>query len=176
MKRSLTIIAAGFISSSAIGHGLSSDAPTPSFCLIGAELGLPAGKYTVNDIPGCSSPPRPVTPTVNAAGLQNTLAFYALGDFGNPNQLDRITLMLNVNVRSEAKAAYPLLQRAALQAAARLLGDNFVPKGIEAAVLSGGTHRWKVKTWEVEVKRTDWRPNSNGHQVTVRFTPLNPKP
>lgn len=173
MRRLFTSFVVGFSAFGAIAQGLSSSAPARSFCPIGSEVELPTGAYTVNDMPGCSSPPKPVTPTAGIGGLRNTLAFYVLGDFDKPERLDRITLMLNVNTPSEAKTAYPHLQHAASEVAARLLGNNAVPADLEAAVISGGTRRWRVKTWTVEVKRTDWRPNSNGHQVTVRFTPTN---
>ncbi|XAH23772.1 hypothetical protein AAFF27_00880 [Xylophilus sp. GW821-FHT01B05] len=175
MRRLFTFAVAHLTACSAIAQGLSSSAPGRSFCPLGAEIGLPTGVYSVNDIPGCSSPPKPVTPTANTVGLRNTLAFYALGNFDKPERLDDITLMLNVNTPSEAKTAYPHLQHAASELAAKLLGKNAVPADLETAVTNGGTRRWRVKTWAIEVKRTDWRPNSNGHQVTVRFKPAGAK-
>jgi hypothetical protein len=150
-------------------QGLAPTLHPERFCFLGAKMGLPTGAFSKADMPGCSSPPKSVSPGLGRTGLANTLAFYSFSDFDKVERLQYLSLILNVNNPGEVKEAYGALLPAAKSLSSAVLGE--VPVDLEKAVLAGQNKTWKMKGWRVELKRKDFAPASNGHQVTYRLYP-----
>jgi len=154
-----------------MGNGLTSNLHPEKFCSLGAKIGMPTGVFDKGDFPGCSSQPKAVTPTPGRNRLNNTLAFYSLSQPGQIHKLEYLSLMLNVNNPQEASGAYVALLPAANRLATEVLGH--IPKGLEQAILAGQSKRWKSADWLMELKRKEWAPASEGHQLTLRLYPAN---
>lgn len=152
-----------------IAQGMAPTLHPESFCSLGAKMGMPTGSFSKVDMPGCSSQPKPVTSNPGRVGLKNTLAFYSFSQHDKVQQLDYLSLMLNVNNAQEAKDAYAALLPAATTLSTEVLGE--IPKGLERAIMSGQSRTWKEKRWRVELKRKEFSPASNGHQLTYRLYP-----
>lgn len=154
----------------AIAQGMAPNLHPESFCPLGAKMGMPTGAFSKVDFPGCSSQPKPVTLNPGRAGLKNTLAFYSLSQPDKVQQLDYLSLMLNVNNPEEAKGAYAALLPAATTLSTAVLG--MIPKGLEQAVMAGQSKIWKTSRWRAELRRKEFSPASNGHQLTYRLYPI----
>lgn len=154
-----------------IAAGMPSSLHPEKFCPLGAKIGMPTGAFDKVDFPGCSSQPKAVTRTQGRNGLNNTLAFYSLSQPGQIHQLEYLSLMLSVNNPREASGAYAALLPAATTLAKEVLGH--IPKGLEQAIMVGQSKRWKSADWRIELKRREWAPASEGHQLTFRLHPAN---
>lgn len=145
--------------------GMASSLHPEIFCPLGAKIGMPTGTFDKVDFSGCSSRPKAVTRNPGRNRLSNTLAFYSLSQ----PSLEYLSVMLNVNNPEEAREAYAALLPAATTLTTEVLGQ--VPKGLEQAVMAGQSKRWQFSGWLVELKRKEWAPASEGHQLTLRLHP-----
>ena len=68
--------------------------------------------------------------------LQNTLAFYSMSQPDKVQQLEYLSLLVNVNNPQEAKGAYAALLPAATTLSVQVLGE--IPKGLD--VEAGGSN------------------------------------
>ena len=78
-------------------QGMAPTLHPETFCPLGAMMGMATGPFDKVDFPGCSSPPKAVTLNRGRSGLQNTLAFYSMSQPDKVQQLDYLSLLLNVN-------------------------------------------------------------------------------
>ena len=74
-----------------------------------------------------------------------------------------------MNNPQEAKGAYAALLPAATTLSVQVLGE--IPKGLEQAIMAGQSKSWKLRGWRAELKRKEFSPASNGHQLTYRLYP-----
>ena len=150
-------------------QGMAPTLHPETFCPLGAKMGMATGPFDKVDFPGCSSPPKAVTANRGRSGLQNTLAFYSMSQPDKVQQLEYLSLLLNVNNPQEAKGAYAALLPAATTLSVQVLGE--IPKGLEQAIMAGQSKSWKSRGWRAELKRKEFSPASNGHQLTYRLYP-----
>ena len=101
-------------------------------------------------------PSKAVTLNRGRSGLQNTLAFYSMSQPDKVQQLDYLSLLLNVNNPQEAKGAYAALMPAATTLSTQVLGE--IPKGLEQAIMAGQAKSWKLRGWRAELKRKEGSP------------------
>ena len=81
-------------------QGMAPTLHPETFCPLGAKMGMATGPFDKVDFPGCSSPPKAVTANRGRSGLQNTLAFYSMSQPDKVQQLEYLSLLLNVNNES----------------------------------------------------------------------------
>lgn len=138
-----------------------------TFCEMAAELGYPSRGYrSFSGI--CASDMIDVTPTPAPNGLRNNLAFYAMSEVGQPDRLQRVSLILNVHNTREGAKAQAELARVAQALAAKILGQPL--DSLESVIRQSGTMRWEVGLWMVEVRTEFWR-SGLGQDTKVEFRP-----
>lgn len=152
----------------ATAAGLSPTGNPSDYCSIGAEAGLPTRPF--NSSTGtCASNYIDVGKALGRGGMVNNLAFYSMSDVGQPNKLQRVSMILNVNNPLESNASREVLVKAASIVSKRILGTE--PTGLAAAIRAGKNSAWTNKDWRTEVLYRDW-PTGIGHDISVRFIPV----
>lgn len=151
----------------AAAAGLSSVGHPREYCSIGAEVGYPTRPY--NSSTGtCASNYTDVGKTPGRNGMLNNLAFYSMSNIEQPNRLQRVSLILNVNNAAETNVSREALVKAAGAASKKILGGE--PAGFAVAIRAGKNSVWTGADWRTEVVYRDW-PTGLGHDISVRFIP-----
>lgn len=165
---SLFLFALAVFSPSWAVAALSSKELPQSYCSLGKEIGYPTRPYN-NVTVGCASNMVDLTGGPGRNGMRNNLAFYVMGDYDNPRQLMRISLILNVNNEKAKAAGHAEVARVAGRLAVLLDGDE--KKKVERMILAGKKGVIKGDSWRTEIKIEKW-PTGLGHDVTVYFHPI----
>jgi len=152
---------------SAFAAGLDPRQSPSAFCDLASDLDYVTRPFN-QKTGSCATEMRDVTPTPGKNGLQNNLAYYVMGKLDAPTQLERISLILNVNHDGESAKAHAELERVAVPVAKRLLGEE--PKGFAAAVKAGKAQSWQSGPWRVQVVPSP-KAAKQGRDVSVEFTP-----
>lgn len=155
----------------AAASGLSSAGHPREYCSIGAEIGYPARPYNFST-GACASNYTDVGKTLGRNGMLNNLAFYSMSSIEQPNRLQRVSLILNINNVAETNVSREVLVKAASTASKRILGAE--PAGFSAAIRAGKNSAWTDSEWRTEVVYRDW-PTGLGHDISVRFIPTGTK-
>lgn len=170
MPKSLALVSGLLTAASAVSvhaAGLDPKQSPSAFCDLASDLDYVTRPFNPKT-GSCATEMRDVTPTPGKNGLQNNLAYYVMGQLDAPTQLERISLILNINNDTESAKAHAELERVAVPVAKRLLGEE--PKGFAAAVKAGKAQSWTSAGWHVQVVPTQ-RPAKQGRDVSVQFTP-----
>lgn len=146
---------------------LAPTAHPSTFCELAADLGYPSRGYKAHT-GSCGSNMIEVTPTPGKNGLNNTLAFYAMGASSDPSKLMRVSLILNVNNTREKSQAQAELARVATGVATKIVGVE--PPGFEAVIRQAGSKKWAAGEWTIEIKSDVW-PTGLGQDTAVYFWP-----
>ena len=142
-------------------------AHTRTFCALAADLGYPSRGYKLHT-GGCASDMKDVTPVAGSNGLNNNLAFYAMGDINKPEKLKRVSLILNINNPKEQTKAQAELSRVAIGVARKIIGKE--PADLDAVIRNSSSKKWISGKWSIEIKTTKW-PTGKGQDTTVHFRP-----
>lgn len=110
---------------------------------------------------GCSSPYKEI-----GAGrpLANNLAYYVEG---GPSEAKIVKLVLNINNKASASAAYAELVEAAQTLSPKLTGEK-LPSEISSAITDGKNASVNAGGTTIRVLRIDW-PTGKGHEINLFF-------
>jgi len=139
-------------------HAAYSNTKTSEACQFMASAGLSTSGYKTDSMSYyCVSQPKPIG---EGYPLPNTIGYHTNGD---ASTVKKVYLVLNVNQKSQAKAAYAALLKDAELLTKKALGEN-LPTAAKEAIKSGKSGNWKVKQASVKVSRENW-PTGKGHEV-----------
>ena len=162
MKRSLALIltATWFLSP---GTAETATGPTKLRPIIACNLLWEAGlvgrswRNDYDDVYGFSSPYKYIG---SGYPLANNLAYYV---DGKANSVSQLKLVLNVNVRAQAKSAHAELLEAADLLTQKALGAK-LPDTIRDALTAGKAASTKVAGTSLQVIRLNW-PTGKGYEI-----------
>lgn len=164
MKKLIACIA--LISFSAIASDLSTSRNTRDFCSLANEFGYQTKGFKASS-EGCGTPMVEISkPGRN--GLGNNLAYYATGKTKNPEVLDFVSFILNVNNVQQKIAAQKELFRVSSKVGINILGK--LPSDFEKVVINGKSKSWVENNWEIQVTTTKWT-TGQGQDTRIVFSP-----
>lgn len=152
---------------SSAAQGLSPTHYPRDYCFLGAAAGLPTRPFN-NSTGTCGSNYVDVGKTPGRNGMFNNLAFYSMGSIENRDDLQRVSMILNVNNVADTKTAREALVKSAAIISKKILGAE--PAGLAAAIRGGQNAAWTTELWRAEVAYRNW-PSGLGHDISVRFIP-----
>jgi hypothetical protein len=94
-----------------------------------------------------------------------------MGEYESPNQLHRVSLILNVNNASEKAPAQAELARVSAALAKKIVGQ--APADMNDVVLKAKSKTWSVGEWAIDVRTTIW-PTGLGQDTAINFRPATP--
>lgn len=169
MKKILISLPIALCYSIAIASPMGVNTHPKSFCELAGDLGYSSRGYKTNNA-GCSSEMVDVTPTPGKNGLRNNLAYYVMGDISNPNKLDYVSMILNVNNIKQKNQANSELSNVASSVLKKITGE--LPSDFSEIVSKGRSKSWTLGSWDITVKTTTW-PTGQGQDTRVQIKPKN---
>lgn len=126
--------------------------PQVACSLLSHIRGFQTGTYKSTGVEGdffCCSPYKDLD---DESVLSNNIAFYAEG---SAEKVDRLKLVLNVNVPQKAEEAHGLLMAYSDELALKALGEGLRPD-MKDAIIDGRPTAYMVEGLFVELKREAW--------------------
>lgn len=130
-----------------------------SACRYLTTLGMNSRGYKISydDEYYCSTPYKDIG---TGFPLPNNIAYYVEGDRAAARQLK---LVLNINIRQQAKEAHEVLVVTARTLTQKALNLQ-LPTEIDHALINGRNGKWQISQAQIEVVRLDW-PSGIGYEV-----------
>lgn len=145
---------------------LSTSRNTREFCNLAEEFGYKSKGYKSSS-GGCGTQMVEISkPGKN--GLGNNLAYYSNGTLENPEKLDYLSFILNVNNIKDKESAQKELSLVSSKVGLKILGK--MPNDFEKIVIDGKSKSWIENGWEIKVQTTVW-PTGQGQDTRILFSP-----